>query len=122
MKATAIAELLFENRARSRVKLNLVCQVLQDGVVLRGPGWQTLDMSKDGISIRWSDQYPPPGVGDRLTIEVGLPRHPRFGAKCLFFEAEVVRVARRADDSTLVAAKSHKSGFRRPSAWARFVN
>ncbi len=122
MKATAITDLLFENRSRSRFKLNLDCRVYKNGAAVRGEGVQTLDISKGGISIRWSDREPPPRVGDRLTIEVGLPAHPRFGAKCMFFQTEVVRVRHDPEAGTIVAAKACKTGFRRPVTASRHVN
>jgi hypothetical protein len=101
-----------ERRERVRVKLRAPC-VVSDSAE-RHFETQTEDISRSGMQVRWnfSESGPPPSVGDRLSIQIELPRNPFFGQRCLDVRGTVVRVSQGSDGDFRVAIRSRSGQFR----------
>ncbi|HZT30606.1 MAG TPA: PilZ domain-containing protein [Bryobacteraceae bacterium] len=101
-----------DRRTSRRLQVNLRCHVAVAG---RPPlGWmRTQDISRDGILLRWAGAPATlPRVGDRVTVEIELPRHHAFRPRCMHCQTTVLRVTPGQPGAHLVALRVNFMDFR----------
>src|SRR3954464_8526845 len=84
-----------ERRENPRMDVRLECTVGAPGSGRRAP-MVIENISRKGALMIWdnsADAIEVPAPGDLMHVEIQLPAHHVFGRKCMFCDAQVVRIS-----------------------------
>jgi hypothetical protein len=105
-----------ERRTKARLDLQLLCRIGDDRILSAPLEAFTEKMSRDGMLMRWTEPFPLPGVGCRLTVDVPLPAEPGKVPRLMRCAATVVRIVRQKAGQPSVGLHIENVRFVEPKA------
>jgi hypothetical protein len=83
-----------DRRTKARLDLQLLCRIGTDRLLSEPLEGLTENVSRDGMLMRWTEPFPLPEVGCRLTVDVRLPVNSGTSPRLMRCGATVVRIVR----------------------------